>query len=43
VLSALEDGDGERAAALMADAIRTFRDELVEALQQVALDRPIGG
>ena len=41
VLAALEKGDGPRAAQLMADAIRTFRDELVESLQRAALDVPI--
>jgi DNA-binding GntR family transcriptional regulator len=41
VLSAIEAGDGPRARELMADAIRAFRDELVAALQQAALDRPI--
>jgi DNA-binding GntR family transcriptional regulator len=41
VLDALEAGDGSRARALMADAIRVFRDELVERLQSTALDRPI--
>ena len=43
VLVALEKGDGPRAAQLMADAIRTFRDELVESLQRAALDLPISG
>jgi DNA-binding GntR family transcriptional regulator len=43
VLAALEKGDGPRAAQLMADAIRTFRDELVESLQRAALDVPISG
>ncbi|MFL5974332.1 MAG: GntR family transcriptional regulator [Solirubrobacterales bacterium] len=43
VLAALEKGDGPRAAQLMADAIRTFRDELVESLQHAALDVPISG
>jgi DNA-binding GntR family transcriptional regulator len=41
VLAAIEDGDGPRARDLMADAIRGFRDELVERLQSAALDRPI--
>jgi DNA-binding GntR family transcriptional regulator len=41
VLSALAAGDGPRAAELMAAAIRAFRDELVGALQQAALDQPI--
>ena len=43
VLAALEKGDGPRAAQLMADAIRTFRDELVESLQRAALDVPMPG
>jgi DNA-binding GntR family transcriptional regulator len=43
VLSALENGDGPRAAQLMAEAIRTFRDELVESLQRAALDVPLSG
>jgi DNA-binding GntR family transcriptional regulator len=41
VLDALEAGDGRRARKLMAEAIGTFRDELVERLQSTALDRPI--
>lgn len=41
LLSALEAGDGPRAAELMAAAIRTFRDELVESLQAAALDMPL--
>jgi DNA-binding GntR family transcriptional regulator len=41
VLAALEDGDGRRAAELMAGAIRGFRDELVESLQHAALDTPL--
>jgi DNA-binding GntR family transcriptional regulator len=43
VLAALEKGDGPRAALLMAEAIRTFRDELVASLQRAALDVPISG
>lgn len=43
VLAELEAGDGPRAAQLMAAAIRTFRDELVESLQRAALDRPLSG
>jgi DNA-binding GntR family transcriptional regulator len=43
VLAALEKGDGASAAQLMADTIRTFRDELVESLQHAALDVPISG
>ena len=42
VLSAVAAGDGAGAAELMSDAIAAFRDELVAALQQVALDQPIG-
>ncbi len=42
VLRAVESGDGADAAGLMAEAIAVFRDELVAALQQVALDQPIG-
>ena len=42
VLSAVAAGDGAGAAELMAGAIAAFRDELVAALQQVALDQPIG-
>jgi DNA-binding GntR family transcriptional regulator len=41
VLDAIADGDGPRARELMDQAIREFRDELVERLQQAALDRPI--
>lgn len=43
VLAELEAGDGPRAAQLMAAAIRTFRDELVESLQRAALDQPLSG
>ena len=43
VLAALAKGDGPRAAQLMAEAIRTFRDELVASLQRAALDVPISG
>ena len=42
VLLAVAAGDGVGAAGLMAEAIAAFRDELVAALQQVALDQPIG-
>ena len=42
VLRAVASGDGAGAAGLMAEAIAAFRDELVAALQQVALDQPIG-
>jgi DNA-binding GntR family transcriptional regulator len=41
LLAAIGDGDGPRAHQLMADAIRGFRDELVEHLQQATLDRPL--
>jgi len=41
VLAAIADGDGPRARELMAEAISVFRDELVERLQQAALDRPL--
>jgi DNA-binding GntR family transcriptional regulator len=41
VLAAIEDGDGPLARDLMAEAIRGFRDELVERLQSAALDRPL--
>jgi DNA-binding GntR family transcriptional regulator len=41
VLAALERGDGTRAADLMRAGIRAFRDELVDSLQQAALDVPI--
>jgi DNA-binding GntR family transcriptional regulator len=43
VLGDLEKEDGPQAARLMAEAIRTFRDELVEALQRAALDVPLSG
>jgi DNA-binding GntR family transcriptional regulator len=43
VLRELQAGDGPRAAELMAAAIRAFRDELVESLQQAALDMPLSG
>jgi DNA-binding GntR family transcriptional regulator len=43
VLAALEGNDGRRAAELMNDAIRAFRDELVESLQRAALDMPLSG
>ena len=41
VIAALESGDGPRAAELMADTIRTFRDELVDSLRRTALDVPL--
>jgi DNA-binding GntR family transcriptional regulator len=40
-LGALEAGDGEEAARLMADAIRTFRDELLDALRSAVVDAPL--
>jgi DNA-binding GntR family transcriptional regulator len=43
VLAALGEGDGPRAAELMDEAIRAFRDELVESLQRAALDVPLSG
>ena len=42
MLRAVAAGDAAGAAGLMAEAIAAFRDELVAALQQVALDQPIG-
>jgi DNA-binding GntR family transcriptional regulator len=41
VLAELQEGDGPRAAQLMAATIRAFRDELVESLQRAALDLPL--
>jgi len=41
VLTELEAGDGPRAKELMAQSIRTFRDELVESLQRAVLDLPL--
>jgi DNA-binding GntR family transcriptional regulator len=43
VLVALDAGDGRRAAELMATAIGAFRDELVDALRNAALDVPLSG
>jgi len=43
VLAELQAGDGARAAQLMAAAIATFRDELVESLQRASLDVPLAG
>jgi DNA-binding GntR family transcriptional regulator len=43
VLAELQAGDGPKAGELMAEAIRAFRDELVESLQRAALDTPISG
>lgn len=41
VLAAIEAGDGPRARVLMAEAIGTFRDELVGSLQRAVLDMPL--
>ena len=41
LLAALEAGDGEEAARLMAAAIRVFRDELLDALRAAAVDAPL--
>src|SRR3954469_13449948 len=41
VLPELEGGDGPPAKELMAQSIRTFRDELVESLQRAVLDLPL--
>jgi DNA-binding GntR family transcriptional regulator len=41
LLDALDAGDGAEAARLMTAAIRAFRDELVDSLQQAALDVPL--
>jgi len=41
VLAAIEAGDGPRARELMAEAIGTFRDELVGSLQRAVLDMPL--
>jgi DNA-binding GntR family transcriptional regulator len=41
LLAALEAGDGDEAARLMAAAIRAFRDELLEALRAAAIDTPL--
>ena len=43
VLDALDAGDGDRAAELMAASIAAFRDELVDALRTAALDLPLSG
>lgn len=43
VLAEIGAGNGAAAAGLMATAIRAFRDELVESLQEAALDTPIVG
>jgi DNA-binding GntR family transcriptional regulator len=41
LLAALEDGDGDEAARLMAAAISAFRDELLDALRAAAVDAPL--
>ena len=41
LLAALEAGDGEEAARLMAVAIRAFRDELLDALRDAVVDAPL--
>jgi DNA-binding GntR family transcriptional regulator len=41
VLAELEAGNGARARELMAETIRTFRDELVGSLQRAVLDMPL--
>lgn len=41
LLDALEDGDGALAARLMTDAIQSFREELIQALDTAALDAPL--
>jgi DNA-binding GntR family transcriptional regulator len=41
LLGALEAGDGEEAARLMAAAIRAFRDELLDALRAAVVDAPL--
>ena len=41
LLAALEAGDGEEAARLMAAAIRAFRDELLDALRAAVVDAPL--
>jgi DNA-binding GntR family transcriptional regulator len=41
VLAAIEAGNGPRARELMAEAIGTFRDELVGSLQRAVLDMPL--
>jgi DNA-binding GntR family transcriptional regulator len=41
LLDALEAGDGEEAARLMAAAIRAFRDELLDALRTAVVDAPL--
>ena len=41
LLGALEAGDGDEAARLMAAAIRDFRDELLDALRSAVVDAPL--
>jgi DNA-binding GntR family transcriptional regulator len=41
LLDALEAGDGEEAARLMAAAIRAFRSELLDALRSAVADAPL--
>jgi DNA-binding GntR family transcriptional regulator len=41
LLGALEAGDGDEAARLMAAAIRAFRDELLDALRTAVVDAPL--
>jgi DNA-binding GntR family transcriptional regulator len=41
LLAALEDGDSDEAARLMAAAIQAFRDELLDALRTAVLDAPL--
>jgi DNA-binding GntR family transcriptional regulator len=41
LLDALEAGDGEEAARLMAAAIRAFRAELLDALRSAVADAPL--
>ena len=41
LLDAIERGDSSRAAQTMATSIRTFRDELIDALQVATLDLPL--
>jgi DNA-binding GntR family transcriptional regulator len=41
LLAALEAGDGDQAARLMAAAIGAFRDELLDALRTTVVDAPL--
>ena len=41
LLTALEAGDGPRSARVMAAAIQSFRDELIDALHTIMLDAPL--